>query len=83
MQTFKFQIHVLKVPLVLISHFYINFLFKWFLLCNHPLCFFKLLTLWRLSMAKSKISIGKCHIALEIMWVIIKYLLLLISNIVP
>ena len=34
-------------------------------------------------MAKSKISLGKCHIALENMWVIIKYLLILISNIIP
>jgi len=34
-------------------------------------------------MAKSKISLGKCHIALENMWVIFKYLLILISNIIP
>ena len=52
------------------------------LLCNHPLCFFSLLTLLRLSMAKSKISPGKCHIALKNMWVIFKYLLMLISNII-
>ena len=34
-------------------------------------------------MAKSKISLGKCHIALENMWVIFKYLLILMSNIIP
>ena len=34
-------------------------------------------------MAKSKISLGKCHIALENMRVIFKYLLILISNIMP
>ena len=33
-------------------------------------------------MAKSKISVGKCHIALENMWVIFKYILILISNII-
>ena len=31
-------------------------------------------------MAKSKISPGKCHIALENVWVIFKYLMILISN---
>ena len=45
--------------------------------------FFNLLTLLRLSMAKSKMSLGKGHIALEDMWVIFKYLLILISNIIP
>ena len=49
----------------------------------HPLCFLRLLTLLRLSMAKSKISLGKCHVALGNMWVIFKYLLILISNIIP
>ena len=34
-------------------------------------------------MAKSKISLGKCHIVLENMWVILKYLLIFISNIIP
>ena len=34
-------------------------------------------------MAKSKISHGKCHVALENMWVIFKYLLIMISNIIP
>ena len=34
-------------------------------------------------MAKSKISHGKCHVALENMWVIFKYLLILISNTIP
>ena len=47
------------------------------------LVFFSLLTLLRLSMTKSKISPGKCHTALENMWVIFKYLLILISNIIP
>ena len=32
---------------------------------------------------KSTISLGKCHIALENMWVIFKYLLIFISNIIP
>ena len=31
---------------------------------------------------KSTISLGKCHIALENMWVIFKYLLIFISNII-
>ena len=31
-------------------------------------------------MAKSKIFLSKCHIALENKWVIFKYLLILISN---
>ena len=34
-------------------------------------------------MTKSKISPGKCHIALENMWVIFKYLLIMISKIIP
>ena len=34
-------------------------------------------------MAKSKISLGKCHTALENMWVILEYLLMLTSNIIP
>ena len=33
-------------------------------------------------MAKLKISLGSCHTALENMWVIFKYLLILISNII-
>ena len=33
--------------------------------------------------SKSNISLSKCHIALENMWVIFKYLLILISNIIP
>lgn len=37
----------------------------------------------RLSMAKSKISLGKCHSALANMWVIFKFLLILISNMIP
>ena len=56
------------------------FLITCFLLCNHLLRFFSFSTLLRLSMAKSKISLGKCHIALKNMWVIFKYLLMLISN---
>ena len=38
--------------------------------------FFCLLTSFRLSIAKSKISLGKCHLALENMWVGFKYLLI-------
>ena len=34
-------------------------------------------------MVRSKISLGKCHIALENMWIIFKYLLILIFNIIP
>ena len=34
-------------------------------------------------MAKLRIPLGKCHIAHENMWVIFKYLLILISNIIP
>ena len=34
-------------------------------------------------MAKSNISLGKCHIALENIWVVFKYLLMLIHNIIP
>ena len=34
-------------------------------------------------MVKSKIPLGKFHIALEYTWVIFKYLLILISNIIP
>ena len=80
---FSFQKHkVCKVSPKLISHFDINFSCKCFLLCNHPLCFFSLLTLLRLSMAKSKMSFGKCHIALENIWVTFKYLLILISKII-
>ena len=43
-------------------------------------CLFVLL---RLSMAKSKISLGKCHVVLDNIWVIFIYLLILISNIMP
>ena len=80
--TFNFQIHVFKVSLTLISHFGVCFSFNCFLLCGHSLCFFSLLTSLRLSMAESKISLGKCHLALENMWVVFKYLLTLISNII-
>ena len=34
-------------------------------------------------MAKSEISLGKCHTALENTWVILKYILLLMSHIIP
>ena len=80
--TFNFQIHVFKVSLTLISHFGMYFSFNCFLLCSHSLCFFSLLNLLRLSMAESKISHGKCHLALENMWLVFKYLLTLISNII-
>ena len=71
---------VFKVSLILISHLDVNLSFKCLLLCNHPLCFFSLVTL-RLSMAKSKISLGKCYTALEHMC-IFKYVLILISTII-
>ena len=54
----------------------INFSVECFLLCSHPLCFFSLLTLMRVSVAKSKISLGKYHIALKNMWATFKYLLI-------
>ena len=46
-------------------------------------CFFHLLKVktLKLSTAKPNISLGKCHIALENMWVIFKYLLILISKV--
>ena len=72
----------LKVSLILISHADI-FSFKYFLLCNHSLCFFSPLSLLRLSLAKSKISLGKRHTAHESMWVVFMCLLILISNIIP
>ena len=34
-------------------------------------------------MAKPKISLAKSHITLENMWVIFKYLFILIKNIIP
>ena len=58
--------------LMLISH--LN-AFSSVILCFY---FFSLSTLLRLSMAKSKISLGKCHTILENMWIIFKYLLILI-----
>ena len=64
--TFNFQIHwVFKLSLILISHFDINFSFKCFLLCSYPLSIFSLLIFLRFSMAKSKISLGKYHTAVE------------------
>ena len=57
--------------------FDINFSCKCFLVCNHPLCFLSFLTFLRLSMVKSR-SLGECHIALAVMWVIVKCLLILI-----
>lgn len=35
------------------------------------------------GMAKSKFSLGKCHIAFEYLWVVFKYPLILISIIIP
>ena len=37
---------------------------------------------FRYFMATSKISLGKCQTTLETMWIILKYLLILISNII-
>ena len=45
-----------------------------------PAVFYQSSNLLRLSMAKSKISLGKCHTAFEIMGVIFKSLLILLSN---
>ena len=66
-----------------LSVFDINCSFQSFLLCSYPLSFFSFLTLLRLLMAKSRISLGKCHSHLKIMCVIFKYLLTLIPNIIP
>ena len=65
--TFNLQIHgIFKVSLILIFHFDVNFSFKCFFSLQLPsVYFFRLLTLLKLSMAKSNISLGKCHIALE------------------
>ena len=41
------------------------------------------LALKKKQKAKSKICLGRCHIALENMCIIFKYLLILISNIIP
>ena len=49
--------------MILISH--LNAFFSVISLC----VFFSLLILLRLSMAKSKMSLGKCHVALENMWI--------------
>ena len=57
-----------------------NFSYKCFLLCNHSV-FFSLILL-RLLVAKSKLSLGKCHIELENRQVIFKYIFILISNII-
>ena len=70
----------LKLSLILVSHFDINSSFKCFLLCNHPLYFSNRLTFLRLSMTKSKISLGKCHIVLENKWVFFKYIFILLSH---
>ena len=65
------------------SIFNINFSFNAFFSAITLCIFFTLLTLLKLSMVKSKISLGKCHIVFEIMWVIFKYLLILNSKIIP
>ena len=71
-----------KVSFILTSHFDINFSFKCFLLCNNSLRFCSLLTFLRLSMAKSKVSLGKCQTTLENTWIIFMYLLTLISSLI-
>lgn len=63
-----------KVELPLLSHLHVFFSAVIFFL-------FSLLTLLRLSKAKSNVSLGKGHIALENMWFIFNYLSTLISNI--
>ena len=75
------NVHLISKYMGFKNIFDINFSFKCFLLYN--LCFFNLLALLRLSMTKSNVSLGKCHVALENMWAIFKYLLILISNIMP
>ena len=63
--------------MILISHLHALF-------SAITLYFFSPLTLLRLSMTRSKSSLGKSHIALENMWVIFfKFLVILISNIIP
>ena len=57
-----------KTELPLISHLHVFFLFS-------------LLTLLRLSKAKSNMSLGKGHIALGNMWFILKYIYILSSKI--
>ena len=75
--TFNFQMHgVFKVSWILISH--LNAFFS-----AITVCFLSLLTLLRISTLKSKIPLGKCHIALETMSGIFKYLLILTSNVIP
>ena len=49
----------------------------------HNVYISSLKTVSRLSMAKSEISSGKCHSALKNVYIIFKYLLTLISNIIP
>ena len=73
----------LKVSLIWISHFDINFLIKCFLFCSHTLWVFFFFQFSNFTEAKSKISVGICHITLENMWVIFKYFLILISNTIP
>jgi len=73
-QRVHFQIHgIFKVSLILISH--LNAFFS-----AITLYFQILLTP---SMAKSKMCLSKYYIALENTWIIFKYLLILISNIIP
>ena len=48
-----------------------------------PSVFFQSFKFLRSSMTKSKMSLGKCHTELENIWVIFKYILILISNLIP
>ena len=75
--TSNFQIHaVFKVSLLSISH--LNAFFS-----EITLCVFSFFWLYWGFQWLSQRSLGKCHTALENMWVIFKYLLILISNKIP
>ena len=60
----------------------VNFSFKCFPLCKHPLYFLQFSNCWGFQWL-SQSSLDKCHIALENTWVTFKYVLILISNIIP
>ena len=61
-----------------LSVFDINFSFKCF--SGISLCVFQSFSFIEVF---NGISLGKCHFALENMWIIFKYLLILISSIIP
>ena len=65
----------------LIFIYHLNAFFSVITLCIF--FFFQYLTFLSLSMARLKISLCKCHIAIENKCVILNYLLILISNVIP